>query len=65
MTGTVSRIVGPVLDIRFPADAFPPIHSLVYVVDGDRRVAAEVSQHLPDAVRCIALEATEGLRRGL
>ena len=65
MTGTVSRIVGPVLDIRFSADAFPPIHSLVYVRDGDRRVAAEVSQHLPDAVRCIALEATEGLRRGL
>ena len=63
--GTVVRIVGPVLDIRFEDNLFPPIHTLLYVLDGDRKVAAEVSQHLSDAVRCIALEATEGLSRGL
>lgn len=63
--GTVVRIVGPVLDIRFEDNLFPPIHTLLYVLDGNRKVAAEVSQHLSDAVRCIALEATEGLSRGL
>ncbi|MEG0768150.1 MAG: F0F1 ATP synthase subunit beta, partial [Clostridia bacterium] len=64
-SGTVNRIIGPVLDIRFPADEMPPIHTLLYVQDGERRVAVEVAQHLPEAVRCVALEATEGLCRGL
>jgi F-type H+-transporting ATPase subunit beta len=63
--GTVVSIVGPVLDVQFKQDAFPPIHTLLYVLDGERKVAAEVMQHRADAVRCIALEATEGLCRGL
>lgn len=63
--GTVQRIIGPVLDVSFPAGEFPPIHTLLYVEDGAREVAVEVSQHLKGAVRCIALEATEGLSRGL
>jgi F-type H+/Na+-transporting ATPase subunit beta len=63
--GSVVHIVGPVLDIRFPDGEMPPINTLLYVLDGSRRVAAEVSQHLKDAVRCIALQATEGLSRGL
>ncbi|NLG24538.1 MAG: F0F1 ATP synthase subunit beta, partial [Clostridiales bacterium] len=63
--GTVMRIIGPVVDVRFPRDAMPPINTLLYAADGERRVALEVSQHLGDAARCIALEATEGLSRGL
>ena len=63
--GTVIRIIGPVLDIRFPENEMPPIHTLLFVLDGKRKVALEVSQHLKGAVRCIALEATEGLSRGL
>ncbi|MDR2514691.1 MAG: F0F1 ATP synthase subunit beta [Christensenellaceae bacterium] len=63
--GTVLRIVGPVLDVRFPDNLFPPIYTLLYVDAGERRVAVEVSQHLSDAVRCIALEATDGLARGM
>ena len=67
MTGTVIRIIGAVLDIAFPVDAIPPIHNLVYVLDDkhDRKVPCEVVQHLPGAVRCVSLEATEGLSRGL
>ena len=65
-TGTVIRIVGPVLDVRFEDGHMPPIHSLIYVHTGDGgKVAAEVSQHLEGAVRLIALEATEGLSRGM
>ncbi len=64
-TGTVVRIIGPVLDVQFKQGAFPPIHTLLYVISKDRRVAVEVMQHRTDCVRCIALEATEGLSRGL
>ncbi len=63
--GTVIRIVGPVLDIRFRAGDVPPIHTLVNIIDGERIVAAEVHQHIGNLARCIALEATDGLSRGL
>ena len=63
--GTLIRIAGPVVDVRFRAGEVPPIHTLLYVVDGERRVAAEVHEHMGTTVRCIALEATEGLSRGL
>jgi len=63
--GTLSRIVGPVVDVHFRAGEVPPINTLLYVVDGDRKVAVEVHQHMGTTVRCIALEATEGLSRGL
>ncbi|MDR2657277.1 MAG: F0F1 ATP synthase subunit beta [Oscillospiraceae bacterium] len=65
MTGTVLRIVGPVLDVSFPDDMLPAIHTLMFVIDGERRVPLEVSQHLDHAARCIALGATEGLARGM
>ena len=61
--GEVIRIIGPVLDVRF--QNYPPIHTLLYVLNGDQKVAVEVMQHLDGAVRCIALQATEGLSRGL
>lgn len=63
--GTLTRIVGPVVDVHFRTGEVPPIHTLLYVVDGDRKVAVEVHQHMGATVRCIALEATEGLSRGL
>lgn len=65
MQGKVIRIVGPVLDIEFPAGHMPAIHHLIYVENGASRIAVEVTQHLGSAVRCVALEATEGLSRGL
>ena len=63
--GILIRIVGPVIDVRFHAGDVPPIHTLLYVIDGERKVAAEVNQQMGTIVRCIALEATEGLSRGL
>jgi F-type H+-transporting ATPase subunit beta len=65
MDGKVTRVIGPVVEAVFPGDQVPAIHNLLYVHDGIRRVAVEVSQHLENAVRCIALEASEGLTRGL
>ncbi len=65
MQGKVIRVIGPVLDIQFPEGEMPAIHNLVYIQNGTQRVAAEVTQHLGGAVRCVALEATEGISRGL
>lgn len=66
VNGTVTRIVGPVLDVHFRTGNVPPIHTLLHVLDGERTVAAEVEQHISaSTVRCIALEATDGLSRGL
>ncbi|MFO7294722.1 MAG: F0F1 ATP synthase subunit beta [Caldicoprobacter sp.] len=64
--GRVVRIVGPVIDIQFESEDMPAILNAIKIVDGSRVVWAEVSQHLEDRkVRCIALEATDGLKRGL
>ncbi len=65
MQGKVIRVIGPVLDIQFPEGEMPAIHNLIYIQNGTQRVAAEVTQHLGGAVRCVALEATEGISRGL
>lgn len=64
--GKVVQIVGPVIDIQFESEEVPAILNAVKIVDGSRVVWAEVSQHLGNRkVRCIALEATDGLKRGL
>jgi len=63
--GYLTQIIGPVLDVAFKHGA-PPIHNKLVVKDIDKEVAMEVSQHLGDGmVRCISMEATEGLSRGL
>ncbi|MEZ4358120.1 MAG: F0F1 ATP synthase subunit beta [Eubacteriales bacterium] len=59
--GTIIKISGPVLDVRFE-DHEPHIHNLLVTVDGiHMEVAAQISKSV---VRCIALEKTEGLRCG-
>jgi len=64
--GKVIQIIGPVVDIQFESGNIPAILNAVRIVDGQREVWAEVSQHMGNnMVRCIALQATDGLRRGL
>lgn len=64
--GVVVKIIGPVLDVRFPHGQLPSILNALIVQDGDRQVWLEVSLHIGnDVVRCIALQSTEGLSRGL
>lgn len=53
--GTLIRIAGPVIDVRFRANEVPPVNTLL-LLDGDRRVAvAEVHAQMGAAARCIAL----------
>lgn len=62
--GTIIKISGPVLDLRFEIGKEPPITALVTSKDGSYHM--EVAGHIePGIVRCVALEATEGLRCGI
>jgi F-type H+-transporting ATPase subunit beta len=56
--GIITKISGPVLDVRFEND-LPRIHDLLVTQDGKHM---EVAAHIaPAVVRCIALDATDGL----
>ncbi len=62
--GKIIRISGPVIDVRFKGGEEPDIKSVVTGNDG--RFHMEVSSHVEEGVvRCIALEATEGLSCGI
>ena len=65
-TGTVVQIMGPVLDIRFADGQLPQLLSAIEVPHGDNPIVAEVAQHIGDnVVRCIAMNSTDGLQRGI
>ena len=63
--GHVVQVIGTVVDVEFPAEGLPAVHSAVSVdMDGEPLVL-EVQQHLGNSwVRCLALGPTEGLPRG-
>ncbi|MDM7989713.1 F0F1 ATP synthase subunit beta [Arthrobacter sp. zg-Y877] len=68
-TGRIARVIGPVVDVEFPADAIPTIYNALtteLTLDGQTRtITFETSQHLGDnLVRAISLQATDGLVRG-
>ena len=64
-TGTVRRVIGTVVDIEFPSGALPEIFNAVNIDMNGQTLVSEVQQHLGNNwVRCLALDATEGLRRG-
>ncbi|GIV15280.1 MAG: ATP synthase subunit beta [Armatimonadota bacterium] len=66
--GKVSQVMGPVVDARFPAGELPAILNAVTIDDSERGIhlVCEVAQHLgDDMVRCIALDSTDGLVRGM
>jgi len=74
VTGRVARVIGPVVDIEFPADALPDMYSALTTqidlraqgeAEGVMHMTLEVAQHLGDnMVRAIALKPTDGLVRG-
>ena len=64
--GTVTQIMGPVLDIRFAQDNLPQLLNAIEIAHEDRVIVAEVAQHIGDnVVRCIAMSSTDGLQRGM
>jgi len=64
--GKVVQVIGPVLDIRFEDGQLPELLSAIEIQNGDKKVVAEVAQHVGDnVVRCISMNATDGMVRGL
>lgn len=64
--GKVVQVIGPVIDIRFDSDSLPNIYSAIEIDMGEKILVSEVEQHIgDDIVRTIAMEATEGLKRGM
>ena len=68
-TGRVARIIGPVVDVEFPADAMPEIYNALHVDvtlgEETKTLTLEVAQHLGDnMVRAISMQPTDGLVRG-
>ena len=63
--GRVSVVLGPVVDVKFETK-LPKIYEKVLVEMGERFITLEVMSHIPPSTaRCISLEPTEGLSRGL
>ena len=61
----VTKVIGPVVDIQFPAGKLPEMYNAVEVRLPERNILMEVVQQLGgNEVRCIALHSTDGISRG-
>jgi F-type H+-transporting ATPase subunit beta len=73
ITGRVSQVIGPVVDVYFDRKstdgivALPRIHDALEVLrDDGKKLIVEVQHHIgEDTVRTVAMDSTDGLRRGL
>ena len=64
--GKVVQVIGPVLDIRFEDGHLPELLNAIEIQNGEKKVTAEVAQHIGDNVaRCVSMNATDGMVRGL
>ena len=74
IVGHISQVIGPVVDVYFKLDegqdveqSLPKIHDALTIARGDgRTLVIEVQQHIgEDTVRCVAMDSTDGLKRGM
>lgn len=64
-TGTITQIIGPVVDVRFESGTLPALYNALTIARGDTTVVLEVEQHIGlNEVRTIAMTSTDGLVRG-
>lgn len=63
--GRVVQIIGPVVDIQFKPEELPDIYHAVEIPHNGSKLVVEVQHHLGnDWVRGLAMDSTDGLRRG-
>ena len=69
--GRVTQILGPVVDVEFPPGGLPEVYTALKLTnptlskDPDN-LTVEVAQHLGEnTARCIAMDSTDGLARGV
>ncbi|HNZ03404.1 MAG TPA: F0F1 ATP synthase subunit beta [Myxococcota bacterium] len=69
--GVITQVIGPVVDVRFPPGEIPEINTALAVTNptiNDRKnnLVLEVAQHTGESTaRCIAMDTTDGLVRGM
>jgi len=65
-TGTIKKVIGPVVDVQFGEDHLPDIYNALTVKNGEKTIVLEVEQHLGGGVvRSVAMDSTDGLSRGM
>ena len=70
-TGKITQVLGAVVDVEFSDGALPPIYNALKISnpainDQQWNLVVEVAQHLGEnTVRCVAMDSTEGLVRGM
>ena len=71
MSGRITQVIGPVVDVEFPPGQLPKIYDALTVSnpsisDAAGNLVLEVAQHLGESsVRSIGMDSTEGLVRGM
>jgi F-type H+-transporting ATPase subunit beta len=69
--GRITQVIGPVVDVEFSGSDLPEIHTALAIsnpsISGEKgNLIVEVAQHLGEhSVRCIAMDTTDGLVRGM
>lgn len=65
-TGTITQIIGPVVDVHFKDGVPELLNALTVKVGDDKELTLEVAQHVGlDRARTISMEDTQGLTRGM
>ena len=65
-TGTIKRIIGPVVDVEFSEENVPSIYNALEVTKDGKIVVLEVEQDIGGGtVRTVAMDSTDGLSRGM
>ena len=65
--GKIAQILGTVIDVEFPPGELPALFNAIEIQrEGEAKLVLEVQQHIGNSwVRCLALDATDGLERGM
>ena len=69
--GRITQVMGPVLDVKFEAGSLPSIYNALKITnpgisDAADNLTVEVAAHLGEnTVRCVAMDTTDGLARGM
>lgn len=64
--GKVVQVIGPVVDVEFPAGQLPDIYNAIVIKNDQVNLTMEAAQHLGNnIVRCVAMSSSDGLQRGM
>ncbi|MGL4951424.1 MAG: F0F1 ATP synthase subunit beta, partial [Mycoplasma sp.] len=66
LNGEIYQVLGPIVDVYFKGKIMPKINDALYVDNNGAKLVLEVSQLVSgDIVRCISMDTTNGLKRGM